>query len=923
MSVLYRVQRILGCKYQYLRHSGCNYYHSKAGVYGNKSRPTCTEAYQYTTEELSNRLKYANIVQLVDAYRSHGHKKASLDPLLLQEISKVPELDLCQFGVSEGDSNLVPTLGIVSGAGNDISVSDLITWLQQCYCGHLAIEFQHLETQAERRWFADKFETRNQISISDGQKVSLAKLLLRAQAFDHFLATKFSNVKRYGGEGGESMMGCLEEILRKCAEHDVDDVVMSMSHRGRLNFMTCLLNFPPVLMFKKMKGHTEIPDGVRGVGDVLSHFYTSVNLNYQDKQVHVSLIPNPSHLEASSPVTVGKARSKLQTAKRGDYSQNSDARPGDGVLCLQVHGDASFTGQGVVAETFCFAETAHFDIGGSVHLIVNNQVGFTTQADRGRSSHYCSDIAKVNSYPVIHVNGDYPEDVVRAASLAMEYRQKFRRDVFIDLLCYRRWGHNEMDEPSFTQPVMYRTINNRRSVPDHYAQSLVSKGLCNEAGLKENVQQWNSELSEHLDQVTSYKIKPYHLQGRWSSLVQAGDDITTWDTGVPLDMLKYVGARSATVPANLNVHATVQKSHLDRRLQKLTEGEGLDWATAEALAMGSLLHQGFHVRISGQDVGRGTFSHRHCMIVDQETDDIYIPLNNISTSQTAFLEVANSVLSEEGVLGFEYGMSIDDLNTLVIWEAQFGDFFNAAQTVIDTYITSGELKWLLQSGLVMLLPHGMDGAGPEHSSCRIERFLQQCDSREDQVDSENVNIQIVNPTTPAQYFHLLRRQMVRNYRKPLVLAAPKVILRLPAATSSLVDMLPGTHFHPVLPDPGVSPSDVTRLVFCSGKHYYTLITEREKRGIRNVAVIRLESLCPFPVQELQDLFNQFSKVKEFVWSQEEHRNMGAWAFVCPRFQNLVGCHLKYAGREVHGTPATGIGDVHKQETDNIIKQVFA
>ncbi|CAL1533206.1 unnamed protein product [Lymnaea stagnalis] len=904
-------------------------YHSETGVYGYN--PRCrgnvaskqSQSHSYTSEELLNRLKYANVVQLIDAYQRNGHLKAALDPLGLQKQSNLPELDLSLFGVEKMGNLELKTLGLLSGAREKISISDLVQRLEKLYCGPLAAEFQHLPTLEERLWFAEKFETRDQAQITDLKKKELAKLLLRCEAFDHFVATKFSNVKRYGGEGGESMMACFDEVFRKCAEHDVKDVVICMPHRGRLNFMTCLLNFPPVIMFRKMKGLSEIPAGAKSIGDVLSHLYTSVDLPYEGKQVHVSLIPNPSHLEANNPVAVGKARSKLQTRKSGDYSTSDNAMPGDGVLCLQVHGDASFVGQGVVAETFCFANTPHFETGGSVHLIVNNQVGFTTESERGRSSRYCSDLAKINGYPVIHVNGDYPEDVIRGTSIALEYRQRFRRDVIIDYICYRKWGHNEIDEPAFTQPKMYQVINSRKSIPDLYSQSIVKSGVCDDESLKESVKSWNSYLEEHLNQIATHETKPFHLNGQWSSLVQAGDHTTTWDTGVPIDVLKYVGAKSVCVPNHLKVHPTIKKTHIDRRIQRLTEGSNLDWATAEALAFGSLLHQGFSVRISGQDVGRGTFSHRHCMIVDQETDDIYIPLNDVSATQTNFLEVANSVLSEEGVLGFEYGVSIDHPNTLVIWEAQFGDFFNAAQTIIDTYVTAGELKWLLQSGLVMLLPHGMDGAGPEHSSCRIERFLQQCDSREDEVDGDDVNIQIVNPTTPAQYFHLLRRQMVRNFRKPLIVAAPKLILRSPAATSSLSEMEPGTHFQPVLSDPDVSPSDVTRLVFCSGKHYYALCTERESRGAKNVAFIRLESLCPFPTSELQGVLNLYPKSKEFIWSQEEHRNMGAWTFLASRFENLVGCNLKYVGRQVLGTPAVGIGELHKQEIAELMNNTFS
>ncbi|KAH9519446.1 putative 2-oxoglutarate dehydrogenase E1 component DHKTD1, mitochondrial [Bulinus truncatus] len=546
----------------------------------------------YTSEELSNRLKYANIVQFIDAYRNYGHLKASLDPLKLKEEKRVlTELDLKLFGIDSNDKTVIPTLGLLYDKSTHTAISDLVQILEKHYCSSIAAEFQHLQTMEERIWFAEKFESRHEIEISETRKTELAKLLLRCEAFDHFVGTKFSNVKRYGGEGGESMMACFDEVFRKCALNDIKDIVICMPHRGRLNFMTCLLNFPPVIMFRKMKGLSEIPAGAKSVGDVLSHLYTSVDLSFEGKEVHVSLIPNPSHLEANNPVAVGKARSKLQTRKSWDYTTETESRAKNDVLCLQVHGDASFSGQGIVAETFCFASVPHFETGGSVHLIVNNQVGFTTESARGRSSIYCSDIAKVNGYPVIHVNGDYPEDVLRATSIALDYRQTFHKDVIIDYICFRKWGHNEMDEPSFTQPRMYQAINNRQSIPDMYSKSLLEAGLVEEKILKESVLSWTSTLNQNLEQVSSYEIKLSHLQGDWSSLVQAGDHITTWDTGVPEDVLKYVGARSVTVPQDMKVHQTIKKTHIDRRIQRLTEGTNLDWATSEALAFGSLLHQ--------------------------------------------------------------------------------------------------------------------------------------------------------------------------------------------------------------------------------------------------------------------------------------------------------------------------------------------
>ncbi|XP_078315936.1 2-oxoadipate dehydrogenase complex component E1-like isoform X2 [Crassostrea virginica] len=799
-----------------------------------------------------------------------------------------------------------------------MTVEDLIKSLESIYCGPAALEFQHLECSEEREWLAAAFERRGDIELSDVTRVQLAYLMLRCQAFDHFVANKFVNVKRYGGEGGESMMAVFEEIFNKSSQSNISDVVICMPHRGRLNFLTCMLKFPPVIMFKKMKGLPEFPSNVYGSGDVLSHLYTSVDLSYNDKDVHVSLIPNPSHLEANNPVAVGKARAKQQLYQCGEYSPDPTD---DKVLCVQVHGDASFSAQGIVAETFCIAECPHFNVGGSIHLIVNNQIGFTTESSRGRSSRYSSCLAKINAYPVLHVNADYPEEVLRVTSIAMDYRRKFNKDVIIDFICFRKHGHNELDDPFFTNPKMYKAVKGRESIPNLYAESIVSEGLCEQEKLDESVRNWNTYLTENMSMVDSFTPKRFDLLKQWSQLEQPGDVVTHWDTGVSVDLLKFIGQKSVTCP-DLQVHPNVQRAHVNKRIERMKDGQGLDWATAEALAFGSLLYQGYNVRVSGQDVGRGTFSHRHGMLVDQETDEMHIPLNHMKEDQTGFLELANSALSEEAVLGFEYGMSIDQPNNLVIWEAQFGDFFNGAQIIIDTYISSGELKWMLQTGLVMLLPHGMDGAGPEHSSCRIERFLQMCDSSEVKVDGDNINMQVVNPTTPAQYFHLLRRQMIRNFRKPLVVVAPKILLRLPEATSTLEDMAPGTTFLPVLADPSVSPGKVTKVVFCSGKHYYTLVKERENLKLQNVAIIRLESLCPFPSAEIQTELNKFSSATDLVWSQEEHRNMGAWSFVAPRFENILGKKLRYVGRDHLGTPATGVGQIHQAEAKLLLQQTF-
>ncbi|KAF6211206.1 hypothetical protein GE061_014321 [Apolygus lucorum] len=564
----------------------------------------------------------------------------------------------------------------------------------------------------------------------------------------------------------------------------------------------------------------------------------------------------------------------------------------------------------------------NFSVGGSVHVIVNNQLGFTTPAHYGRGTRYASDLAKVISAPVVHVNGEHPEDVIRATRIVCEYQRKFRKSAFLDLNCYRRRGHNELDDPTFTNPLIYNIIANKSTIPDSYVSQLVSSGVMTEKEVEDIKNEYHALLTTALDHASSF-TPPDPRRQLWVGYNPAPSAITTWDTGVDKNLLKIVGLSSVRVPNEFNVHPNILKNHITSRVQRI-ENEGvIDWATAEALAFGSLIYNGFNVRISGQDVGRGTFSHRHAMMVDQKSDDVYIPLNHISEEQIGHLEIANSLLSEEAVLGFEYGFSNISPNTLVIWEAQFGDFFNGAQIQIDTYLTSGEAKWMTMSGLTMLLPHGYDGAGPEHSSCRLERFLQLSDSSEVRPDGEDVNIHIVNPTTPAQYFHLLRRQMIRNYRKPLIVVAPKTLLRSPDAVSQLDDMAANTSFKPVLGDESsADPSKVNKLIFTSGKHYYALKNYRNQNNISNVAIIRLEELSPFPAHQLMDQIAKYKNAKEFIWSQEEPRNMGAWTYCSSRFHNLVGCKVRFTGRDHAPCPAVGIGEIHKKEAQFVIEQPF-
>ncbi|XP_068595281.1 2-oxoadipate dehydrogenase complex component E1 [Brachionichthys hirsutus] len=902
------------------RLAGC--YHTDRGVYGYRPKPNANQQ-KCLSERIAALNQDHGLARLVEAYRAHGHKAATINPLLPQTAvaDRVPEIDLLRGAVT----GRLDTTGLQHFGKAEGSVEEVQAYLREAYCGHVSVETSQLSSLEEREWFADRFEELKKTRFTTEERRHLAKIMLESQEFDHFLATKFATVKRYGGEGAESMMGFFHELFYQSARAGVTDVVVGMPHRGRLNLLTGLLNFPPELMFRKMRGLSEFPDASPSIGDVLSHLTATEDLDFgAGRSVHVTMLPNPSHLEAINPVAQGKTRAKQQLGKEGDYSHEDSGHPGDRAICLQVHGDGSFPGQGVVTETLTLSNLPHYRVGGSIHLIVNNQVGYTTPSDRGRSSLYCSDVGKMVNCAVVHVNGDQAEDVLRATRLAVDYQRLFRTDVIVDLICYRQWGHNELDEPFFTNPAMYRIIRSRKSVPDSYSNQLISEGLMTEAERDDIKSKCYSMLNDKLSNMTLYSPPPTNLQGLWGDLVEPQARITTWDTGVPVPLLQFVGAKSVDVPEDIHLHSHLGKTHVQARLHKLEDGTKLDWSTTEALAFGSLLSQGFNIRISGQDVGRGTFSQRHAMVVCQETNDTFVPLNHLSPQQTGFLEVCNSPLSEEAVLGFEYGMSIAQPKLLPIWEAQFGDFFNGAQIIFDTFVSGGEAKWLLQNGMVILLPHGYDGAGPEHSSCHMERFLQMCDSKEEGVDSDSVNMAVVNPTTPAQYFHLLRRQMIRNFRKPLIVVGPKTLLRFSGAVSSLGELAPGTHFKPVLGDTSVSARSVQRVVFVSGKHYYALLKRREAMAAnQNTAVIRVEELCPFPLEALQQELQKYPNAKEFIWSQEEPQNMGPWSFVAPRFERQLACKLRLVGRPALPAPAVGIGTLHQQQHEAILTNTFS
>ncbi|XP_054263427.1 2-oxoadipate dehydrogenase complex component E1 isoform X2 [Macrosteles quadrilineatus] len=747
--------------------------------------------------------------------------------------------------------------------------------------------------------------------------------MLKCQAFDHFMAKKFVSLKRYGAEGAESIMAFFLQFLKSCVNGGLTDLIIGMPHRGRLNLLINLLKLPPELLFHKLSGKSEFPDTAKACGDggdVISHLISNTELDIDGIPLQVTTLHNPSHLEAVNPVSVGKTRCRHLELGEGGYGVGSWS---DKVLNLQIHGDGAIVGQGINQETLFLGKIPHFEVGGSVHLIVNNQVAFTTPPERGRGTPYCSDIAKMIAAPVVHVNGNMPQDVIRATQLVTEYQRKFRKDVFLDLNCYRLRGHNELDDPTFTNPKLYEVIRNQRTVPDQFAAILKETGVLSEEDENQTLDNYTTWLNNCYKQADQYSPPESYFKLQWRGFTQAPAAITVWDTGCDINLLRYVATQSVTFPEHFKVHPTLLKNHVNGRLNRISEGHDIDWSTAEAMAWGSLLYEGYNVRISGQDVGRGTFSHRHAMLVDQDTNDLHIPLNHLAEGQATFLEIANSHLSEEAVLGFEYGMSLESPKHLFIWEAQFGDFFNGAQIQIDTFISSGESKWMRCSGLVMLLPHGYDGAGPEHSSCRLERFLQLTDSSETSVDGEDVNMHIANPTTPSQYFHLLRRQMVRNYRKPLIVVGPKMLIRYPEAVSSLAEFGPGTRFNPVLGDKSVrAPEAVTKVLLVSGKHFYALRKQRDDLGLLDVAIVRVEELCPFPTYYLQQELEKYSKAKYFIWCQEEHRNMGAWTYCKPRFENLLGIKLMYSGRRTLAAPAVGIGELHKQEVAYVITHPF-
>ncbi|MCH8037988.1 MAG: 2-oxoglutarate dehydrogenase E1 component, partial [Proteobacteria bacterium] len=846
-------------------------------------------------------------LMLIRAYRVRGHLEADLDPLGVKEIEPHPELDPLSYGFTEEDFDRPIFINNVLGL-ETATLNEIVKVVRETYCGRIGVEFMHIQDPAQKAWIQERIESvRNVTQFSDEGKRAILESLSAAETFERFLDKKYTGTKRFGLDGGESMIPALEQILKRGGQLGLEEVVIGMPHRGRLNVLANFMGKSLTAIFSEFQGGAANPDDVGGSGDVKYHLGTSSDRAFDDDVVHLSLTANPSHLEAVNPVVVGKVRAKQ--IQRKDAGRTK-------VMALLMHGDAAFAGQGLVAETLDLSELKGYRIGGTIHFIVNNQIGFTTNPVNSRSGPYCSDVAKMIQAPIFHVNGDDPEAVVHVARIATEFRQTFNKDVIIDMFCYRRHGHNEGDEPAFTQPLMYRQIRKHPTTRAIYAERLTAEGTLAPGEGDKLVEEWNARLSQAFEAAGGYKPnKADWLEGAWSGLDRVrGHDARRGKTTVPLKTLQEAGAALTSFPADFNAHRKIVRQ-LEAKKKMFETGEGFDWSTAEALAFATLLIEGHPVRLSGQDSNRGTFSQRHAALIDQETEERYVPVNHIREDQ-ATIEILDSPLSEMAVLGFEYGYSLAEPRALVLWEAQFGDFANGAQVIIDQFIVSGESKWLRMSGLVMLLPHGFEGQGPEHSSARLERYLQLC--AED-------NIQVVNCTTPANYFHVLRRQMHRNFRKPLIIMTPKSLLRHKRAVSKLTDMGPGSSFHRVmycdqLPS---DPKDAKQVVLCSGKIYYDLFEEREKRRLRDVHLLRLEQIYPFPADALATELEPYRHC-HIVWCQEEPRNMGAWPFVAEFIREVAAeagvedPRLRYAGRASAGSPATGQAKRHQVEQAALI-----
>ncbi|WP_372843234.1 2-oxoglutarate dehydrogenase E1 component [Psychrobacter sp.] len=854
--------------------------------------------------------KQMGVQQLISAYRRRGHRRAQLDPLNLHPRAEVEDLTLAYHNLSEADLDTVFPTNDLNIGKNEAPLREIIEIMERVYCRHIGIEYMHVTTSTEKRWMEKYLETNlGHISFDTEKRLSILERLTAAEGLEKYLARKYTGVKRFGLEGGESFIPAINEIIQRAGGYGTKEMVIGMAHRGRLNLLVNILGKNPADLFDEFDGKVQ-PE--KGSGDVKYHNGFSSNVMTPGGEAHLALAFNPSHLEIVAPVLQGSVRARQ--VRRNDQPMYENKR-GNSVLPIVIHGDAAFAGQGVVQETFQMSQTRAYTTGGTIHIVINNQVGFTTsRQEDARSTEYCTDVAKMVHAPILHVNGDDPESVVFAAQLALDYRHEFDKDIIIDLFCYRRNGHNEADEPSATQPLMYAVIKKLPTTRTIYAKQLIEQGLLS----KEDETRLEDEYRESLDRgeyVANALVNEPNEQLFVDWKPYLGHDLVDdWDTSVDIELLKGYGRRMAQMPEGYKLQRQVQKV-VEQRLAMQTGEEPLNWGAAETLAYASLVdNDKVLVRITGEDVGRGTFSHRHSELYNVEDGSMYVPLAHMSEDQARFATY-NSLLSEEAVLAFEYGYATTVPNALVIWEAQFGDFVNGAQVVIDQFIASGETKWQRVCGLTMLLPHGFEGQGPEHSSARLERFLQLC--AED-------NMQVITPTTPAQIYHALRRQAVRPIRKPLIVMSPKSLLRHKLATSQLEELAHGK-FETVLPEMDQqNPDNVTRMVLCGGKVYYDLLEQRRALGLDHVAIVRIEQLYPLPEQRLIAEIEKYSNLKEIVWTQEEPLNQGAWYYLAPHMFRIVVPHptrakvMEPVARPASAAPATGSAKLHVKQQQDLI-----
>ncbi len=850
--------------------------------------------------------------QLIRAYRVRGHLLADLDPLRIEQPKMIADLMPETYGFTPADASRSIYLGGNLGFER-ATLDEIMNMLREIYCGTMGVEYMHIQDLAQREWIQTRMEEMHgHPKFSAEEKKGILRSLLEVEGFEEFVQVKYTGMKRFSIQGGDAMVPGLLSILDTASKVGVDEIVIGMPHRGRMNVLTSIMGKPYSELLSIFNGNLDFPETIDSSGDVKYHLGASSDRDMGDgRAMHLSLTANPSHLEIVNPVVAGKVR-----AKQDQYSDTERKK----VLGLLLHGDAAFAGQGSVAETLSMADLRGYRTGGTVHVIVNNQIGFTTAPKYSRFTPYPSDVAKMVQAPIFHVNGDDPEAVVFACRLATEFRQEFTRDAVVDIICYRKYGHNEGDEPMFTQPIMYKTIS-QKQLPAHiYGQRLIAEGVMSEAEIGAEVEKLNAHFLKEYEAGKEYKPnKANWLEGKWTGFAKAELGVGSEpDTGVDLGVLKSIGTALTKVPEGFNLNRKIDRQ-MKAKLAMMDTGENLDWAMGEALAYGSLLHENTPVRLSGQDSGRGTFSHRHSVLVDQENEERYIPLNHIAAGQARY-EVIDSFLSELAVLGFEYGYSLAEPGALTLWEAQFGDFANGAQMVIDQFIASGEIKWLRMCGLVMLLPHGYEGQGPEHSSARLERFLQLC--------GEN-NMQVCNITTPANFFHALRRQVRRNFRKPLIVMTPKSLLRHKLATSSLAEFGPDSSFKRVIPEIDTlgKDSNVRRLIFTSGKHYYELLEARRAKKINDIALVRVEQYYPFPAAEIETALKQYPNA-EVAWAQEEPENMGAWRFIGPRIGDVMDklgrstSRIRYFGRKEMASPAEGYLKLFTKAQDALIENAM-